>query len=175
MLAKSLATAVLAITVANSAPVKKRDGATILSDLETIGTTLSTLESAVSSWSGSLLTALGILVDYDDLSSDLTTAISDTEATTSLTDAESSSITDEIVTLGPSIVATLDVIIEKESVASDDGLKSDLLSALETLQTKTNELGADLEDLATSTDAETIASVISSVDAAFASATAAYS
>ncbi|PWY87337.1 hypothetical protein BO94DRAFT_585885 [Aspergillus sclerotioniger CBS 115572] len=174
MLAKSLLAALLAVS-ATASPIIKRDAATVLSDLETILSDVETLDSVVSSWDGSLLTALTILTDYNNLKSALDTAITDTEATSTLSDSDSSSITSEVQTLGTSIVATLDTIIDKESVAASAGVSSTLLSSVETLQTSTNTLGADLEAIATSSDAETIASVVTEVDAAFSSAIAAYS
>ncbi|OJJ42527.1 hypothetical protein ASPZODRAFT_137167 [Penicilliopsis zonata CBS 506.65] len=175
MIAKSLVAALLAVSLASASPIARRDAATVLSDLETVLSDTEALESSVSSWTGSLLAGLEILVEYDDLKSALDTAITDAAATSTLSDADSSSITSEIETLGPVIIATLDAITDKESDAADDGVASDLLSSIETLQTKTSTLAADLEAIATTTDAETIASVLSSVDAAFSSAIAAYS
>ncbi|PYI06446.1 hypothetical protein BO78DRAFT_368804 [Aspergillus sclerotiicarbonarius CBS 121057] len=175
MLTKSLLTALLAVSLATASLITKRDASTVLSDLETVLSDVETLESVVSSWDGSLLTAVSILSDYNDLKSALDTAITDTEATSTLSDSDSSSITSEVQTLGASIVATLDTIIDKESVAASAGVTSTLLSSIETLETNTDTLGADLEAIATSTDSETIASVLSEVDAAFSSAVAAYS
>ncbi|RAK97630.1 cell wall mannoprotein 1 family protein [Aspergillus ibericus CBS 121593] len=175
MLTKSLLATLLAVSVATASPITKRDASTVLSDLKTILSDVETLESVVSTWDGSLLTALTILTDYNNLKSALDTAITDTAATSALSDSDSSSITSEVQTLGTTIVATLDTIIDKESVAASAGVTSTLLSSIETLETDTNTLGADLEAIATSTDAETIASVLSEVDAAFSSAVAAYS
>lgn len=117
MLAKSLLAALLAVSTTAS-PIIKRDAATVLSDLETILSDVETLNSVVSSWDGSLLTALTILTDYNNLKSALDTAITDTEATSTLSDSDSSSITSEVQTLGASIVTTLDTIIDKVRLVS---------------------------------------------------------
>ncbi|OJJ47253.1 hypothetical protein ASPZODRAFT_151775 [Penicilliopsis zonata CBS 506.65] len=175
MLAKSLVAALLAASLASASPVTKRDAATVLSDLETILTEVEAVETAFADWDGDALGALTLLTYYDDLSSDLETAITDTEATSTLSTSDSSSITSEVETLGPSILAALAAIVAKESDAAAAGIQSTLLSSLETLESETNTLGADLEAIATTTDAETIASVLTEVDAAFSSAIAAYS
>ncbi|RAL06902.1 uncharacterized protein BO97DRAFT_447229 [Aspergillus homomorphus CBS 101889] len=173
MLCKSLLIAALGL-LAQAGPISKRDGATVLTDLKTVGTDVTTLKTDVTNWTGDLLAALGILSDYNAVKSALDTAITDTAAASAFSTSESSSITSEVSTLAVLIVATLNEIIAKESTAASAGVTSTLLSSIETLKTGTDQLGADLEAKATSTDKTTIASAIASVDAAFSSAIAAY-
>ncbi|PYI24507.1 hydrophobic surface binding protein A [Aspergillus japonicus CBS 114.51] len=173
MLCKSLLVAALGI-LAQAGPIARRDAATVLTDLKSIYSYVSTLNTDVTAWNGDLLAALGILTDYNNVKSALDTAITDTVAASTFSTADSSSITSEVSTLAVLIVATLNEIIAKESTAASAGVASTLLSSVETLKTETDQLGADLEAKATSTDKTTIASAIATVDAAFASAIAAY-
>ncbi|PYH42953.1 cell wall mannoprotein 1 family protein [Aspergillus saccharolyticus JOP 1030-1] len=173
MLCQSLLVAALGL-LAQAGPISRRDAATVLTDLQTIYTDVSTLKTDLSNWTGDLLAALGIVSDYNTVKSALDTAITDTTAASTFSTSESSSITSEVSTLSVLIVATLNEIIAKQSTAASAGVSSTLLSYVETLKTETDELGADLEAKATSTDQTTIASAIASVDAAFASAIAAY-
>ncbi|OJJ50223.1 hypothetical protein ASPZODRAFT_57781 [Penicilliopsis zonata CBS 506.65] len=174
MLVKSLV-ALLAIS-ASASPIK-RDAATVLSDLETIVSEVGTFQTDFDNWDGSVDSEVSVLfADYLALENDLNTAISDTEAVSSLTDSETSSITNELEALGPALMVALEVMMLKQPDVVAAGSEALWLTILETLDGDFNTLAADLGTLATTTTAtEAQGVVFTDVDTAFASAIAAYS
>lgn len=78
-------------------------------------------------------------------------------------------------TLNPDIIASLDALTARESDFAALGINSLVLSDLQTLQTDTDDLGAALVAVASSDTQAQAATLISNVDAAFASAIAVFS
>lgn len=83
--------------------------------------------------------------------------------------------TDVSDTLNPDIVAALKALTARESDFSALSLNSLVLTDLETLQNDTDALGAALIDVASSDTQAEAATLVSNVDAAFASAIAVFS
>lgn len=78
-------------------------------------------------------------------------------------------------TLNPDIIASLDALTARESDFAALGLNSLVVTDLETLQNDTDALGAALIDIASSDTQAEAATLVSNVDAAFASAIAVFS
>ena len=110
-----LSTAVLAtlIGVAISGPLVVRDTATILSDLSTIKTDINTLTQHFNAFTGDLLQALAAQAVEQQLESDIDKATSDAKATSALSAADSTSVTNALLGLKPDIVTSLNAIVAK--------------------------------------------------------------
>jgi predicted PurR-regulated permease PerM len=110
-----LSTAVLAtlIGVAISGPLVVRDTATILSDLSTIKTDINTLTQHFNAFTGDLLQALAAQAVEQQLERDIDKATSDTKATSALSAADSTSVTNALLGLKPDIVTSLNAIVAK--------------------------------------------------------------
>ncbi|EAW19341.1 mannoprotein [Aspergillus fischeri NRRL 181] len=172
-----LSTAVLAtlIGVAISGPLVARDAATILSDLNTIKTGINTLTQHFNEFTGDLSQALAAQAVEQQLESDIDKATSDAKATSALSAADSTSVTNALLGLKPDIVTSLDAIVAKKPQVDSAGVGSLVLADLNALQSKTDTLSGALQDIATATDKETIASGTQEIDAAFSSAIAVFS
>ncbi|KAL1962260.1 hypothetical protein VTN77DRAFT_9850 [Rasamsonia byssochlamydoides] len=171
MLTNSLTALVLSLGLVAAGPIVKRS---VLTDLTTIGNDLSTLQKDITGWDGSLLTAIPLLEDVDNVENALKTAISDTQASAAFDSSDSTSVTNEVLALEPQITTTLNDLVAKESDVAAIGYTSTVQSSLETLKNLTDQLTSALEAKVTSTDEPTIANASSVIDAAFASAIAAF-
>lgn len=78
-------------------------------------------------------------------------------------------------TLNPDIIASLDALTARESDFAALSLNSLVVTDLETLQNDTDALGAALIDIASSDTQAEAATLVSNIDAAFASAIAVFS
>ncbi|RHZ64913.1 mannoprotein [Aspergillus thermomutatus] len=172
-----LSTAVLAtlLGVAISGPLVVRDTATILSDLSTIDSDINTLTQHFNAFTGDLSQALAAQVVEQQLENDIDKATTDTKATSALSSADSTSVTNALLALKPDIVTSLDAIVAKKTQVDSAGVGSLVLSDLNALQTKTDALSSALQAIATTTDKSTIASGTADIDAAFVSAIAVFS
>jgi hypothetical protein len=90
-----------------------RDTATILSDLSTIKTDINTLTQHFNEFTGDLLQALAAQAVEQQLESDIDKATSDTKATSALSAADSTSVTNALLGLKPDIVTSLNAIVAK--------------------------------------------------------------
>lgn len=110
-----LSTAVLTslIGVALSGPLVVRDTATILSDLSTIDSDINSLTQQFNEFTGDLSQALATQVIEQQLESDINKATSDTQATSALSAADSTSVTNALLGLKPDIITSLDAIVAK--------------------------------------------------------------
>ena len=117
-----LFTAVLASSSALASPLAavhvKRDAAAVVDAVNTIGTSLVTLNTTVTGYSGGLgseLTALKIELESSQLVRDLKDAISTTQQSANFTDAESGTVATALVTLEPQILSALTNIASKKA------------------------------------------------------------
>lgn len=78
-------------------------------------------------------------------------------------------------TLNPDIIASLDALTARVSDFAALSLSSLVVTDLETLQDDTDELGAALIDIASSDTTAEATTLVSDIDAAFASAIAVFS
>ncbi|KAF7177768.1 hypothetical protein CNMCM7691_006202 [Aspergillus felis] len=172
-----LSTAVLAtlIGVAISGPLVVRDTATILSDIKTIDSDINTLTTNFNAFNGDLSQALATQAVEQQLESDIDKATTDTKATSALSAADSTSVTNALLGLKPDIVTSLNAIVAKKTQVNSAGVGSLVLSDLQALQSKTDSLSAAIQAIATTTDKSTIASGTKDIDAAFSSAIAVFS
>lgn len=109
MIGKSLTVAVLlSLNLVSAGPIVKRS---VLTDLETVYSGVQSLDSAITSWNGQLLTALSILSAADTLETDIKTATTDTNNSADFDDADSASIAAETESLSTLIVTTLDDLV----------------------------------------------------------------
>jgi hypothetical protein len=110
VLTNTLTAIFLTFTFVAAGPIVKRS---VLSDLDTIASDLQTLQSDVSSWDGSLLTALPLLSDVDTAENDIQVAINDTQESPTFSSSDSTSMTNEVVALEPIITSTLNDLLAK--------------------------------------------------------------
>ncbi|GIJ97945.1 hypothetical protein Aspvir_000052 [Aspergillus viridinutans] len=172
-----LSTAVLAtlIGVAISGPLVVRDTATILTDLKTIDTDINTLTADFNAFTGDLSQALATQVVEQQLESDIDKATTDAKATSALSTADSTSVTNALLGLKPDIITSLNAIVAKKTQVTSAGVGSLVLSDLQALKSKTDSLSAAIQAIATATDKTSIASGTADIDAAFSSAIAVFS
>jgi hypothetical protein len=172
-----LSTAVLAtlIGVAISGPLVVRDTATILSDLSTIKTDINTLTQHFNEFTGDLSQALAAQAAEQQLERDIDKATSDVKATSALSAADSTSVTNALLGLKPDIVTSLNAIVAKKPQVDSAGVGSLVLSDLNALQSKTDTLSTAIQAIATAADKDAIASGTKDIDAAFSSAIAVFS
>jgi Hydrophobic surface binding protein A len=109
MFGRSLTSAVLlSLNLVSAGPIVKRS---VLTDLETVYTDVSTLNSDITGWDGSLLTALPLLDDVSTLETDIKTATTDTEDSSAFDDSDSASVTSEVESLQTLIATTLSDLV----------------------------------------------------------------
>ncbi|KAL4940238.1 hypothetical protein BDV06DRAFT_224291 [Aspergillus oleicola] len=123
-----LTIAVWPITQATPTPITptllKRDGAAVITTVNTISSSMLTLNETVTSYAGGLLgtgTALKIEFQSLELANDLRSAISTTTDSANFTETESLNVAGSFIDLQPNIFSTLDNIVSKKA-AFDRGL-----------------------------------------------------
>ncbi|KAJ4386514.1 hypothetical protein N0V93_009411 [Gnomoniopsis smithogilvyi] len=172
----SLYSAFVLATAVSAATLAKRDVTTVLTNLENIDTQTETLTAAINAWDASLLGALGIQTDVTNLETAVTDATTEANTEAQASSADSTTILDYVSdTLNPDIVASLDALTARASDFSALSLTSLVLTDLETLQNDTDALGAALIKVASSDTQAEATTLVSNVDAAFASAIAVFS
>lgn len=97
----------LTSTLTTSLPLTRRDATTVLSAISTISSDVATLTSDVTAYDGSLLQSLSLVIAVDNLKSAITTATSDTTASSAFDSTDSDSITSAISALVPNVVTLL--------------------------------------------------------------------
>ncbi|RDW83569.1 cell wall mannoprotein 1 family protein [Aspergillus mulundensis] len=98
-------------------PLSKRDGAAVISAVNTITESMITLNDTVTSYKGGILgtvTALKIEFQAIALSNDLRDAVSTTKASANFTEEESLNVSAAFLDLQPNIDSTLDNIVRKK-------------------------------------------------------------
>ncbi|KAL1979772.1 hypothetical protein VTN96DRAFT_5200 [Rasamsonia emersonii] len=171
MLPNTVTALVLSFSLVAAGPIVKRS---VLTDLTTIGNDLTTLQKDITGWDGSVLSAIPLLGDVTNVENAIKTAINDTDASAPFGASDSTSVTNEVLTLEPQITTTLNDLVQKEPQVAAIGYTSQVQSSLTTLKNLTDQLTSALESKATSSDASTIANATTSIDAAFSSAIAAF-
>jgi hypothetical protein len=112
MSGKLLTIVLLGLSLVNASPIVKRSVAT---DITTITSDVQKLDSDVTSWDGSLLTAIPLLSDVTTIKNDINTAITDTKSSSAFSSSDSTTVTNEIVALQPIIATTLNDLVAKVS------------------------------------------------------------
>jgi hypothetical protein len=103
----------LVISIALGAPLPKRDASTVLSDLSNIGNDLTTLDSSIQSFDGSLLGVIPVTQNEEAVISILEQAISDTNRSDAFNSTDSVAVTNASIALEPTILKTLNDINAK--------------------------------------------------------------
>lgn len=110
---KTIITALLGLTIATCTPIEQRSAATVLTDLATIGTDISTLTAAVQSYAGGLTDALVIATDESTLDTAINQATTDATAASSFSTSDSTSVVAAIASLTPQITSGLSALAAK--------------------------------------------------------------
>jgi len=185
-----------ASSLSSALPVTKtkRSANTVLSDIASISSDVATLTSDAVAYTGGLFQSLALAITVDSLESAITTATSDTTSSGTFSSTDSDSILAAVTTLTPNIITLLSDLdakvsfceellhcspknadsFHKASTISSAGYTSTVAGALKTLTTDTNALFAALEAALDAADSASISSLQASVDAAFATASAAF-
>ncbi|CAN8100250.1 unnamed protein product [Discula destructiva] len=165
-----LATAITAATIFN------RDVATVQANLATIDTDTKSLTAAITAWDASVLGALGIQSDVTTLETAITSATTEAKTESQASSTDSTTILDYVGdTLNPDIITSLNALTARKSDFVAAGVTSLVLSDLQTLKSDTDNLGAALTTIASSDTEAQAVTLISDIDAAFASAIAVFS
>lgn len=161
--------------VALAAPMA-RDVTETITDLQTIDTQANLLTETTAAWDGSGAGALAIVTAVATLQADIETGTSDAADESTASSADSQTILDYVTgTLGPDFTATLDELVSRQADIANIGATSDVLSSLDALKSDVDAYGAALISI-TSTDLQTDAeAALSSIDAEFDAAIAAFS
>lgn len=112
MLAQHVVAVLLSIG-ASAFPFDKRDASTVLADFNTLSTDLSALGSAISSFDGTLNGALGVQQKEGEVETALKKTVGDVKASTAFSAADSTSVTNAVTGLEPSIVNVLNDLVSK--------------------------------------------------------------
>jgi hypothetical protein len=104
--------AVSGLTIKRTPPtvesdIVKRTAATVASDIATVSSQLTTVDSAVNSFTGGLFQGLGLLIDFNTLKSDVTAATAEVTSTGALSSADSATIYSAVSALVTKIVTVL--------------------------------------------------------------------
>ncbi|EIT78381.1 hypothetical protein AO1008_09224 [Aspergillus oryzae 100-8] len=174
MLAKHVLAVLLSVG-ASAIPFDKRDASAVLADFNTLSTDLSALGSAISSFDGTLNGALGVQQKEGQVETALKQTVSDVKASTAFSAADSTSVTNAVTGLEPSIVNVLNDLVSKKSGFDSVGVTSIVVSDLNSLHDLTGQLSTELQSKVTSGDASTISDEAARLDAEYKKAIAAYS
>ena len=110
---KTIITALLGLTIATCTPIEQRSAATVLTDLATIGTDLTTLTAAVEAYTGGLTEALTIATDESALDTAIKQATTDATAASDFSTSDSTSIVAAVASLTPQITSGLSALTTK--------------------------------------------------------------
>lgn len=110
---KTIITALLGLTIATCTPIEQRSAATVLTDLATIGTDISTLTAVVQSYAGGLTDALVIASDESTLDTAIKQATTDATAASSFSTSDSTSVVAAVALLTPKITGGLSALAAK--------------------------------------------------------------
>lgn len=104
-LSKIVMTSLLGFALAS--PVERRTAAEIEADIATISSDLTSFNTAINAFTGSLLQALSLLTSYNTLASAITAATSEVTSTGALAAADSATIYADVDSLTAQITDTL--------------------------------------------------------------------
>lgn len=121
MLSNTLTALVLSFSLVAAGPIVKRS---VLTDLTTIGNDLATLQKDITGWDGSLPSAIPLLGDVTNVENAIKTAINDTDASAPFDASDSTSVTNEVVSLEPQISTTLNDLVQKVSLSALDQMRA---------------------------------------------------
>lgn len=93
--------------LALGSPVEKRTAAEIEADIATVSSDLTSFNTAINAFTGSLIQALSLLTSYNTLASAITAATAEVTDTGALTSAESATIYADVDSLTAQITDTL--------------------------------------------------------------------
>ncbi|KAH7377583.1 hydrophobic surface binding protein A-domain-containing protein [Cadophora sp. MPI-SDFR-AT-0126] len=131
----------VATASALTTPLTKRTAAQILTDISTIDTNVKSLTSSANAYNGGgILNALKVQQVEQTLEKSINQAGKDANATSQLTSADSTKISNAVQSLIPDIEASIKAIENKKAQFTADGVKSVVLQDFKTLQGLTDNL-----------------------------------
>lgn len=90
-----------------SSPIDKRTAAEVEADIATVSSDLTSFNTAINAFTGSLIQALSLLTSYNTLASAITAATSEVTSTGALSSADSATIYADVDSLTAQITDTL--------------------------------------------------------------------
>lgn len=93
--------------LALGSPIDKRTPAEVEADIATVSSDLTSFNTAINAFTGSLIQALSLLISYNNLASAITTATSQVTSTGALSSADSATIYADVDSLTAQITDTL--------------------------------------------------------------------
>ncbi|KAL1850762.1 hypothetical protein Daus18300_012770 [Diaporthe australafricana] len=160
--------------LALSSPIDRRTAAQIETDIATVSSDLTSFNTAINAFTGSLLQALSLLTSYNTLASAITTATSEVTSTGALAAADSATIYTSVSSLTAQITDTLGDATAKYSVVNSAGYTSTVCSALTTLSTDSDAFFTALEGTISSAYTSQVDALQATVASGFASTISAY-
>ncbi|KAG4442212.1 hypothetical protein IFR05_002322 [Cadophora sp. M221] len=144
----------LFVAAASALVLDKRTAATILTDVSTINTNVKVLTSAANAYTGGVANALKVQQAEQTLDKSIVQAGKDANATSALTSADSTKISNAVQSLIPNIDASIKAIEAKKAQFAKDGLTQVVVGDFKTLQADTDKL-ADRLIIIASADTKT--------------------
>ncbi|KZV85018.1 hypothetical protein EXIGLDRAFT_775951 [Exidia glandulosa HHB12029] len=153
--------------------------AQIQADITAIGARLATLENALTAFtsSGDILGALGVHTDATNVDSAIKTAATDTTNTAAFSETDGAAILKAVQGIEPNIIATLNAVVAKKATFQGvpiGGVPTLVKQDLAALSTDTKAFENALLAKAPADLKSQANTIIAALDAAFATATAAY-
>ncbi|KAI7776831.1 hypothetical protein LA080_004425 [Diaporthe eres] len=157
-----------------ASPVERRTAAEIEADIATISSDLTSFNTAINAFTGSLLQALSLLTSYNTLASAITAATTEVTSTGALAAAESATIYADVDSLTAQISDTLSDATAKQSVVASSGYTSSVCSALSTLSSDADAFFTALEGTIDSAYTSQVDALQATVASGFASTISTY-
>ncbi|KAJ6503867.1 hydrophobic surface binding protein [Mycena sanguinolenta] len=172
---------VLSVAAVGLALSVKRDPATIESDIATVSSQVTTLDTAIDSFpatGGTLLQALTIHTDATNLVTTLNKAVTDVEATSTLSETDGRTILSDVEAIEPTILDALTNIVVKQPAFAAlpvGGIPALILLDLQNLNASTVAFSSALIKISPADLVAEATQLTANITAAFATAIAAYS
>lgn len=163
------------ITAASALTLRRRDAATITTDVNTLDSKVQALTTAVTNFNGNYFAAINVANAESAVEAALKQGTSDAQASSTLSSADSSSIISLInSSLGPDVQKSLQALVNQKSAFDSAGLTSTVQSDLSTLKNETDAFGAALLAITSSDQINNANAAQANIDSYFATAIAAY-
>ncbi|KAG8162594.1 hypothetical protein KVR01_008359 [Diaporthe batatas] len=160
--------------LALGSPVDKRTPAQVEADIADISSDLTSFNTAINAFTGSLIQALSLLTSYNNLASAITTATSQVTSTGALAAADSATIYADVQSLTAQITDTLGDATAKQSVVASSGYTSSVCDALSTLSADSDAFFTALEGTINSAYTSQVDALQATVASGFASTISTY-
>ncbi|KAG6354755.1 hypothetical protein INS49_003836 [Diaporthe citri] len=160
--------------LALGSPFERRTPAKIKADIATVSSDLTSFNTAINAFTGSLIQALSLLTSYNNLASAITAATAEVTSTGAIAAADSATIYADVQSLTAQITDTLGDATAKESVVASSGFTSAVCSALSTLSSDAKAFFTALEGTIDSAYTSQVDALQATVASGFTSTISAY-